>query len=192
MAYWIIGKDGGNYGPADLATLRRWVAEHRVVATTPVAESEAGPWRDASLVPELATAFGVAPDDGTPPPSAPTPPHAFPPTTPQALVPAGEWPPTGVAVPQLVSGIFNLIAGAAWLATCFGIVLTVPLVILGVLELRAYATARTTRPSDYVESTRTKAVLDICTVIVGNFGSAVCGIVMLTQLPSRDDPRLHG
>jgi hypothetical protein len=36
MNYWIIAANGQTYGPADLATLRRWVAESRVVGTTPV------------------------------------------------------------------------------------------------------------------------------------------------------------
>lgn len=188
MAYWIIGRDGNTYGPTDLATLRRWVTEHRIVATTPVAESEAGPWRDASLVAELASAFG---DSASPsvPPTSPLP--SAPPTTlPQSLMPA-DWPPTGVSVPQLVSGIFNLIAAAGWLFTCFGVVLSVPLAILGIAELRAYAKASTMRPRDYVESTRTKAILDICTVLAGNVASAICGVVMLTQLPSSNDPRLQ-
>ena len=188
MPYWIIGKDGATYGPADLPTLRRWVSEHRIVATTPVAESEGGPWRDASLVAELASAFGADSAD----PRADAVPPASPPTAPVAAMPAGDWPPTGVAVPQLVSGIFNLIAGVGWLFTCFGVVLTVPLVILGIQELRSYAKAGSTPPSKYVESSRTKAVLAICTVLAGNVASAICGIVILTQLPSNDDPRLRG
>jgi hypothetical protein len=191
MPYWIIGKDGATYGPADLPTLRRWVTEHRIVATTPVAEAEAGPWRDASLVAELASAFGAEsadPHSGAVPPAPP----ASPPTAPVAAMPIGDWPPTGVAVPQLVSGIFNLIAGVGWLFTCFGVVLTVPLVILGIQELRSYAKATSTPPSRYVESSRTKAVLAICTVLAGNVASAICGIIILTQLPSNDDPRLRG
>lgn len=188
MAYWIIGRDGSTYGPTDLATLRRWVTEHRIVATTPVAESEGGPWRDASLVAELASAFGEGPAD-PPPPPAPMP--GSPPTSPVPSSMPADWPPTGVSVPQLVSGIFNLIAAAGWLFTCFGVVLSVPLAILGIAELRAYAKAGTTRPREYVESTRTKAILDICTVLAGNVASAICGIVMLTQLPPGNDPRLN-
>lgn len=181
--YWIIGSDGRTYGPADLATAQRWVAEGRIVASTQVARSPDGPWSDATLVPELAQAFGAEPAAETAPepaasPAAPT----APPTQPvQPAVPVG-WPPAGVAIPQLVSGIFNLIVGAGWLFTCFGVVLTVPLVILGVKELLAYSRARTAKPLDYLESTRTMAILDICTVLTGNLGSAVCGIVILTQL----------
>ena len=183
MNYWIIAANGQTYGPADLATLRRWVAESRVVGTTPVGESETGPFRDAALVPELATAFGAPPvdaDEGRPSSQA-----SAPPTSPQA--PAGipsDWPPQAIGVSQLVSGIFNLIAAAGWLLTCFGVILSVPLAFLGIYELIAYSRARTTDPQRYLDSTQTKAVLDICTILAGNLGSAVCGIVMLTQLPA--------
>lgn len=187
MNYWIIAANGQTYGPADLATLRRWVAESRVVGTTPVGESETGPFRDAALVPELATAFGAPPvdaDAGRPSWSQ----ASAPPTSPQA--PAGipaDWPPQAIGVSQLVSGIFNLIAAAGWLLTCFGVILSVPLAFLGVYELIAYSRARTTDPQRYLDSTQTKAVLDICTILTGNLGSAVCGIVMLTQLPAARD-----
>jgi len=177
--YWIIGSDGRTYGPADLATAQRWVAEGRIVASTQVARSPDGPWNDATLVPELAQAFGAEPP--AEPAASPGTPTA-PPTQPvQPVIPAG-WPPNAIGISQLVSGIFNLIAGAGWLFTCFGVVLTVPLVILGVKELLAYSRARTAKPLDYLESTRTMAILDICTVLTGNLGSAVCGIVILTQL----------
>ena len=60
-AYWIVGSDGRTYGPVDLATMQRWITEARVVATTQVGTSEQGPWTDATLVPELAGAFGEEP-----------------------------------------------------------------------------------------------------------------------------------
>lgn len=179
--YWIIGSDGRTYGPTDLTTARRWVAEGRIVASTQVGRSPDGPWGDATLVPEFAQAFGEEPPEDPAQAHTPAVPAA-PPTQPvQPPVPAG-WPPDPIGVSQLVSGIFNLIVGAGWLFTCFGVVLTVPLVILGVKELLAYSRARTTKPIDYLESTRTMAILDICTVLTGNLGSAVCGIVILTQL----------
>lgn len=184
MNYWIIAANGQTYGPADLATLRRWVAESRVVGTTPVGESETGPFRDAALVPELATAFGAPPVDAADAQPARSPGSA-PPTSPQApsAMPA-DWPPQALAVSQLVSGIFNLIVAAGWVFTCFGIILSIPLAFLGVYELIAYSKARTTDPRTYLESTKTKAILDICSILAGNVGSAVCGIVMLTQIPA--------
>lgn len=183
MNYWIIAANGQTYGPADLATLRRWVAESRVVGTTPVGESETGPFRDAALVPELATAFGAPPVDAPDAQPARSPGTA-PPTSPQApaALPA-DWPPQALTVSQLVSGIFNLVAAAGWLFTCVGVILSIPLAILGIYELIAYSKARTTEPNQYLESTKTKAILDICSLLAGNLGSAVCGIVMLTQIP---------
>lgn len=180
--YWIIGSDGQTYGPSDLATVRRWVTEGRIVASTQVAETPDGPWRDATMVPELATAFGAEPEETPAAPAASVAAPAAPPTAPGAQVVPTDWPPTAVSVPQLVSGIFNLVVAAGWLFTCFGVILTIPLAILGIKELIAFSNARTSNPADYLESARTMAVLDICTVITGNFGSAICGIVMLTQV----------
>jgi hypothetical protein len=196
MLYWIIAGNGQAYGPADLALMHRWVAERRIVSTTQVATSEHGPWRDAALVSELARAFGNPDYEST---AAGTPTghdasHApgTPPTTPQtgptAQVPMnGDWPPAPIAISQLVSGIFHLITATGWLFTCFGVILSIPLAILGIYELIAYSRARTTPPQQYLESTKTKAILDICSVLAGNIGSMVCGIVMLTQLPAARD-----
>ena len=196
MLYWIIAGNGQAYGPADLALMHRWVAERRIVSTTQVATSEHGPWRDAALVTELARAFGnpdyesaasaaSTSDHATHAPG--TPPTA--PTTPQSTsIPmSGEWPPSPIAISQLVSGIFHLITATGWLLTCFGVILSVPLTILGIYELIAYSRARTTPPQQYLESTKTKAILDICSVLAGNLGSMVCGIVILTQLPAARD-----
>lgn len=186
--YWIVGSDGRTYGPVDLATMQRWIGEARVVATTQVGNSEQGPWTDATLVPELAAAFGEEPEPAGPPAAghahaAGVAPRVAPPITPQAAPMPVDWPPTAIAVPQLVSGIFNLIAAATWLLTCFGVFLTVPLAILGVFELLAYSRARTTAPGAYLESANRMAIFDICALITGNVGSAICGIVILTQLP---------
>jgi hypothetical protein len=186
--YWIIGSDGRTYGPVDAGTMERWIAESRVVATTQVGTSEQGPWSDATLVPELAAAFGAEPAQPTPAPGADAGAHehAMPPAPPTAPVAAArmpaDWPPSMVAVPQLVSGILNLLAAAGWLVTCFGVILTVPLAILGVHELLAYSRARTTKPTDYLDSAGRLAVFDICTLLAGNIGSAICGVVVLTQL----------
>ncbi|MEY4810069.1 MAG: hypothetical protein RI986_407 [Planctomycetota bacterium] len=195
MLYWIIAGNGQAYGPADLALMHRWVAERRIVSTTQVATSEHGPWRDAALVSELARAFGNPDYESTAPATpghhasdAPGTPPTAPPTGPSAYGPMnGEWPPTAITISQLVSGIFHLIAAAGWLLTCFGVILSIPLTILGIYELIAYSRARTTPPQQYLASTKTKAILDICSVLAGNFASMVCGIVMLTQLPAAQD-----
>ena len=176
--------------------MHRWVAERRIVSTTQVATSEHGPWRDAALVTELARAFGnpdyeaaaaaaTTSDHAT---HAPGTPPTAPTTAPGAYMPmSGEWPPAPIAISQLVSGIFHLITATGWLLTCFGVILSIPLTILGIYELIAYSRARTTPPQQYLESSKTKAILDICSVLAGNLGSMVCGIVILTQLPAARD-----
>lgn len=187
MTYWIIGGNGQTFGPVDLATIHRWVAERRVISTTPVGQSATGPWRDAALFPEFASAFGAEPMPDSPPVG-----DAFrtaPPTGPSSTastVPA-NWPPDMIAIPQLVSGIFNIVAAVSWAFTCFGIILSIPLTILGVYELIAYSRARTADPAKYLDSTKTKAILDICTILTGNFASLVCGILILTQIPAAQE-----
>lgn len=196
MLYWIIAGNGQAYGPADLALMHRWVAERRIVSTTQVATSEHGPWRDAALVTELARAFGnpdyeaaaAAASTSDHATHAPGTPPTAPTTAPGASMPmSGEWPPAPIAISQLVSGIFHLITATGWLLTCFGVILSIPLTILGVYELIAYSRARATPPQQYLESSKTKAILDICSVLTGNLGSMVCGIVILTQLPAARD-----
>jgi len=163
MTYWIIGGNGQTFGPVDLATIHRWVGERRVISTTPVGQSATGPWRDAALFPEFASAFGAEPMPDVAP---------------------ANWPPDMIAIPQLISGIFNIVAAVGWAFTCFGIILSIPLLILGVYELIAYSRARTAEPAKYLDSAKTYAVLDICTVLTGNLASMVCGILMLTQIPA--------
>ena len=173
MDYWIRATDGQTYGPASLTTMNRWITEGRVIASTPVSHSPDGPWREATMVPELAVGFGIEPIDPTgAPPTGPVPP----------AVPTGGWPPDMVAIPQLIAGIFNLLAAVGWLFTCFGVILTIPLAILGIKELVAYSNARTTPPLQYLDRSKTYAIFDIVAVLTLNVGSLVCGIIILTQL----------
>lgn len=58
----IIGGDGGEYGPVDLATLREWTRQHRVSTSTKVWDSRTGNWQPATQIPELAEALGIAPE----------------------------------------------------------------------------------------------------------------------------------
>jgi uncharacterized protein DUF4339 len=50
---WIIRVDGKEYGPADLATLREWKAEGRLIPVNEVRRVDATVWEKASLIPEL-------------------------------------------------------------------------------------------------------------------------------------------
>src|SRR5512137_2707117 len=51
--YKVIGNDGQEYGPADLATIRAWVAQGRIAASTRVQAAGTTEWKPASAFPEL-------------------------------------------------------------------------------------------------------------------------------------------
>jgi hypothetical protein len=174
MNYWIIADDGKTYGPADLATLRRWVAEGRALPESSVARAEHGPWSELRALPELAELFPAT--AGTPPTS--------PGAIPTGAVPAGDWPPGLISIPLLVSGIINIVAGLAWCSTCIGIVLGGPLIALGIVELVAYSKARSQDAHEWLGRAKTLAILDACTILTGNIASCTCGIIVLTQLDS--------
>jgi hypothetical protein len=50
---WIIRVEGKEYGPADLATLRDWKAEGRVLPTNPARRTDVDLWKTAGEIPEL-------------------------------------------------------------------------------------------------------------------------------------------
>src|SRR5256885_1441518 len=64
--YKIIGGDGKEYGPVDLAQMQRWLRENRINGATMVQAGEGGEWKPAASFPEFASApapalVGVAP-----------------------------------------------------------------------------------------------------------------------------------
>jgi len=61
MNYRIVGADGRTYGPVGLEQIRRWLAEGRVEARTPVHISGAASWTTIGLLPELAAQFNAPP-----------------------------------------------------------------------------------------------------------------------------------
>src|SRR2546423_9362129 len=67
--YKIIGGDGKEYGPVDLAQMQRWLRENRINATTMVQSAEGGEWKPASSYPEFGSA--PAPTSAGPAPAAP-------------------------------------------------------------------------------------------------------------------------
>lgn len=50
---WIIRVQGKEYGPADLATLREWKADGRVIPTNPARRTNNGNWQTAADIPGL-------------------------------------------------------------------------------------------------------------------------------------------
>lgn len=72
----IIGGDGREYGPVDLATLQQWTREGRVARTMRVWDSRADNWLPAEQIAELAPLFGAAPPVAPPLVTPLTPPVA--------------------------------------------------------------------------------------------------------------------
>ena len=91
--YWIIGDDGGEYGPVSESEIRNWIQDRRVDAETRVRHGADGPWKRASEYPEFASLVAVAI-------SAPNPKGS-----PEAHASA---PPGGFAIAALVCGFLTL------------------------------------------------------------------------------------
>ena len=66
ITYKIIGGDGREYGPANLAELKDWIRDGRVAGRTLVWQSERALWSPAAEHPELQSELGPS----TPPPLA--------------------------------------------------------------------------------------------------------------------------
>src|SRR5438093_758541 len=69
--YKIIGTDGQQYGPITAEQLRRWIAERRVNAQTPVQPEGAQEWKGLATWPEFAADLlqPAAPPIGLAPPA---------------------------------------------------------------------------------------------------------------------------
>jgi len=83
-----------------------------------------------------------------------------------------------VTTPLLISGIGNVVVGLLWLVTCYGIIFTVPMVILCVFEFSLYWNAPRMRPVQLVSRAQTLAVFEILVGLM-NGVSLVCGILVL-------------
>lgn len=104
----IIGTDGKEYGPVDIAQLRAWLTEGRANAQTLAQSAGATEWKPLSAYPE----FSALPK--TPPPLvAPPGVMAFPPRT------------NGFAISGMIMGILSLTLGLC----CYGF----PFNILGLI-----------------------------------------------------------
>ena len=86
----VVAPDGQEYGPCDLDTLRQWIREGRIVASTPIRKNGAVAVA-AEFLPETAAAFRMA-GSGSPPPIPPVPPLPPLPDLPPASVMSGATP----------------------------------------------------------------------------------------------------
>ena len=68
--YKIIGTDGRPYGPVSTEEIRRWLAENRVNAQTPVQIEGSQEWKPLGSFSEFASGLNAVPPSIAPPPSA--------------------------------------------------------------------------------------------------------------------------
>lgn len=74
VQYMVRDAQGQEYGPADIATLRQWVRERRILAAMQIAVCGTQQWSVAGLHPQLADLFRAAAAATTGPPDQPQPP----------------------------------------------------------------------------------------------------------------------
>lgn len=96
---------------------------------------------------------------------------------------------SGVRVPMLISGIFHCIVALSWFSTCFLFFLGIPLLVLGIFEIVTFSQLGGGREQqDRLRSkSKTFAILDICSVLLANVPSMVCGIIQLANHERFDD-----
>jgi hypothetical protein len=84
----------------------------------------------------------------------------------------------GIKICLLISAVSNILVGLLWASTCFGIVFTVPMILLCVFEFVAWS--RVDEQSNWEVSSSTHT-LGIFEIIVGlaNTAALICGIINL-------------
>jgi|TARA_R110000782_G_scaffold101029_10_gene187542 hypothetical protein len=92
-------------------------------------------------------------------------------------------PLSGVKVPMLIAGIFNCIVALSWFSTCFLFFLGIPLLVLGIFEIILFTKLGGSREQqDAVRGkAKTYAILDVCTILLFNLPSMICGIIQLAS-----------
>lgn len=95
--------------------------------------------------------------------------------------------PTGpdfnmIKIPLLISAIFNCLVALGWVSTCFLFFLAIPLVVLAVFEFMLFS--KFTNPSTVPPRSKVQmfAILECCTIVLGNVPSLICGILILVNL----------
>lgn len=166
----IIGGDGDEYGPRDLADVRRWIETGRADGRTLVRTHPGGPWLPLAQVPELAPLLGEV--DYAPPRPGQV---------------------TAIAMMTLSGGIFALgwTLLLAWItvasigfACCFTIPAGIYSVISGVLVTIQGVKLLGQKGALALPRTGTAATLLICGILTFNFIGLTLGILVLVLLRS--------
>jgi hypothetical protein len=163
---------------------RMGLVPHEVRIDEPAHAAENGPGQPASSAhnPPPAHSAAVGGIGGQSDQHAARDPFAAPP---MPGSPSRRAPTARIAL--LVSAIFNLFFAAAMilagLFACFPLLFGLPLLILGIYELRYrnMLDDATPPPGGFARPIRTIAVLEIITIILGNIPSMICGIIILVN-----------
>lgn len=116
------------------------------------------------------------------PPTPPTPQ-----TPPTQGGPVGAGDPMPVRIALLVSAIFNILSAVGWAFTCFGIIISIPLVVLAIFEFMLFGKLGAPPYAPHRGRAQVLGILEICTLLVGNLPSMVCGILVLVFLDKLKD-----
>lgn len=95
---------------------------------------------------------------------------------------------SALRIPILISGIFNTLGALGWASTCVFFFFGIPLLVLGIFEFIQFS--KLGDPANHrgsIASTRLIGIFEICSVLVGNLGSLVCGIILLANLGKLED-----
>lgn len=111
-----------------------------------------------------------------------------PPPADAAPAPSGSGAPTIIRIPILISGILNCLVALAWVPWCVTIVLSIPLIILAVFEFIYFSKLGQVDFAAHKSKVKLISILEICTIIAGNVGSLVCGIIVLVNIKEIPDP----
>jgi len=95
--------------------------------------------------------------------------------------------PMPIRVAVLVSAIFNILSAVVWAFTCFGIIISVPLVVLAIFEFMLFGKLGTPPYGPQRGRAQVIGILEICTILTGNLPSMVCGILVLVFLDKLRD-----
>ena len=89
----------------------------------------------------------------------------------------------GIKIPMLISGIFHCLIAMSWFSTCFLFFIGIPLLVLGIFEIMMSGklNAPAHEQNALRERCKTYAILDICSILLFNLPSMVCGIIQLSN-----------
>jgi len=78
----------------------------------------------------------------------------------------------------LISAIANIVVGLLRLSTCFGIVFTIPMIVLCVIEFSLWSKADDLSQRQLRQQARTLAIFEVV-VGLANTPTLICGIILL-------------